>query len=290
MWCHNEFKGAERNKICRNQFRCGYEYLTLLASIAILAGCSKDDPFSGLESAFGPKLKTVTYYIQTNQGDFRPGEKIEFSYVGGQLISETQSEYDVTTKSFDFFSTTTYTYDADKLVRIEKQITGSSTKVITRYEYQNDKISRILVDDGVDTDATVKYLQADTVEVFYNYSNGRFFTYRFKTKGDNIVYEQTRNESNQVSSETMNEYDSFKNPFKLLGYTDLLFSNYSVNNKVKISASYYSDAFPTSVPAAFDYEYNNLKYPTTLITTYKSTGSSGATGKSRTVFEYAGVD
>ncbi len=262
------------------------KYLIILAAVTLFAGCSSNDPLTGLDAAFGPKLKTVNYYIQTSQGDFRPGEKIEYTYTAGRLVSETQSEYDVTTKSFDIFSTTTYSYQNDKPASVQKQIIGSDTKTIIRYEYQNDRISRILVDDVVDTEVTVKYLAGDTVEALYNHSNGRFFVYRFKTKDGNIVYEQTRNESSQLSSETKYEYDSFKNPFKLLGYTDFLFSNYSANNKIKMSTFYYSDAFPTSVPITYDYSYNDLKYPTTLTTTFKSTGSSGATGKTKTTFEY----
>jgi hypothetical protein len=257
------------------------KYIVVVAAFLMVNACSKDP---GLDDAF-TRLKSVTYYLQSSNGDFRQGEKIEYTYLSGKLDLEIQSEYDVTTQTFKLFSTTNYIYKDGKVDAIVKQISGLPNKVTTRYEYNGGKVSRIIRDDEVDTDATIKYLAGDTVAILYSFSNGRFFNYRFKSKNENVVYEQTFDEDRQLTSETSTDYDSRKNPFRLLGYTDLLFSNYSANNKIKTVASYYGGAFPTLTPVSYEYEYNSLNYPISQITTYKSSGS-GAMGKSKTVFEY----
>ena len=221
------------------------KYFYRLVVIAVLAACSKNDPLLDADHVFDTKLKSATTYLQASNGSFTPGEMTEFIYVAGKLNLEMQSQYDVMTGTYSLFSTATYSYNKDGLVdKIEKQFAGYLNKAITRYEYTGGKVSRITRDDEVDTEATIKYLSADTVEVLYKFSNGRFFTYKFKTKNDNIIFERTIDDSNKVISETSTEFNNFSNPMKLLGYTDLLFGYYSTNNKTKVSAAYFG-SFPT---------------------------------------------
>ncbi len=284
------FNDSQATKVAGFSLHAFMKYFYLLAVIAAFAACSKNDPFPEADTVFGPKLKSITTYLQAANGSFAPGEMTEYYYTAGKLNLEKQSQYDVMTGTYSLFSVATYFYNKDGFVdKIEKQFAGYPNQTITRYEYTGGKVSRITRDDEVDTDAAIKYHAADTVEVLYTLSNGRFFTYKFKTKDDNIIFERTIDDSNKVTSETTTEFDNFKNPMKLLGYTDLLFGYYSTNNKTKVSAAYFG-SFPTSTPVAYEYEYNEAGYPTTQVTTYKSNGGSGTTGKSKIAYEYSGIN
>src|SRR6478736_2345582 len=256
----------------------------LLLSIITLAlsSCNESAPAPSQS-----KLKSVTSYIQDQSGEFRPGEKTVYTYsVTGLLETSEQLQYDTQDKQFHHFSTDTYTYNNGLLARIDKNILDWTKKTTTRYEYANGKISSITNEDELTTTATVHELASDTIEVFYQFSNGRSLTYKFYAKSKNITYEKTIGDDLQLASVSKHEYDNFNNPYSLLGYTDLFFTNYSANNKITSTSNYYSLAFPQSTPIAYEYEYNSLNFPTQQITTYKSTGSSGRLMKSKTVFEY----
>ncbi len=254
-----------------------------LPILVLLIGCAKNnDPV-----ATRPLLKSYMTSFQNQSGGFRPGEKIEYYYSpAGTLVKEKQSEYDSEAKVFVHFSTSNYSYSQGKLISIDKIIEGSPDKIVTTYEYANNQIVKIKVDDNVDMEATIQYLAGNRVEILYSFSNGRFFTYHFTSNNDNKEFEQTLNELQQVSSEITHQYDNKKNPFILLGYTDVFFSNSSVNNRIKTTSNYISDAFPQSVPVSYVYDYNSSDFPTQQITTYKSTGGSGTTNLSKTEFEY----
>lgn len=209
-----------------------------------------------------------------------------FYSTSGLLIREEQFQYDITNDSYFQFSTTAYSYDGKNLFKIEKTILSSSQKIITTYEYVNNKVIKITEDNDVDTEATIQYLSGNRVEIVYMHSNNRWFTYRFTLNNNNKEFEQTLGEDSQVASEVTHAYDGGKNPLTLLGYTDLFFANISVNNRIKTSSEYYSGAFPQSIPVSYAYEYNALNYPTQQITTYQSLGTPEVTSQIKVMYEY----
>jgi hypothetical protein len=251
--------------------------------LSIMIGCSDDNT----PATNGPKLKSITTHLQTQSGEFRPAEKVEYFYsFTGKLIRREQSQYDVTTKAYFPFSTTTYTYTNGNLSKEELNILSGSKKIVTTYEYTDNRATKITEDNDVDTEASIQYLSNNSVEIIYRHSNNRWFTYRFTLNHNNKEFEQTLGENSQVNSEVTHEYDNGKNPLTLLGYTDLFFTNISTNNRVKTSSEYYSGAFPQSTPVSYTYEYNELNYPTQQTTTYQSLGNPTATSQIKTTYEY----
>ncbi|MEJ0056398.1 MAG: hypothetical protein WDN75_12540 [Bacteroidota bacterium] len=256
----------------------------LFTLLVVLASCRGDnDPVPST----GTQLKSRTSFLLNSKNEFRPAEKVEYFYSPqGKLVREEQSQYDIFTKQFYDFSVTKYSYEQNRLITIEKSINSTPHRTITYYEYAGDRISRIKVDNDIDTQADIHYLEDNRVEIVYTNSNGTSFIYRFTIKENNISLEQTFTTDERVSSEVTHEFDNRKNPFTLLGYTDLFFSNFSANNKIKTDSQYFSEAFPQSVPVSYEYQYNEMNYPTEQITVYKSTGTSGITSKAKTIFEY----
>jgi hypothetical protein len=228
------------------------QILPALLSFVLLAGCT-DNSLTPAQ----PKLKSVTSYIQDQKGEFRPGEKTVYTYSSGQLESSEQLQYDTQTKEFYHFSTDTYVYLNNKLTSNTKAIQDIPLKKTTRYEYENGKVSKITSEDNLTTTAVIRYLKSDSIEVFYQVSNGRSFTYKFAVANGSITYEKTIGDDLQLASESNHEYDSSNNPYQLLGYTDMFFLNFSAHNKIKSSSQYYSLAFPQLIPVAYDYEYNS---------------------------------
>ena len=259
------------------------KHLLPLLAVLFLISCNKnDDPV-----AHGPLLKSYTIFFQNQSGEFRPAEKIEYSYdLKGALIKTDQSQYDIESKSFNLFSTSNFVYDHGRLVTIDKALIDYPQKSITRYEYFNGRVSRIVLDEEIDTEAKIGYLADNQVEITYTSSNGRWFTYRFTTTNNNKEIERTFGEDLEIDSEIIHEYDNRKNPFSLLGYDDFFFENASANNRIKTTSKYFGGSYPQSVPVSYEYQYNELNYPTQKITTYKSLGQSGATSQLKTVFEY----
>ena len=250
--------------------------------IVALMGCSDDDPV-----ATGPKLKSVTTYLLNSSGQFRPGEKTEYQYAANQkLIKDTQWQYDIADKAYYLFSTSDYSYSGGRLVRIEKKI-DQSDKIITTFEYENGRVSKIKEDNesSVDTEAVITYLPDDRVEITYTQSNGRWFVYRFTFTNGNKIFEQVMGDDEQLSSEVTHEFDSGKNPLALLGYTDLFFTTVSANNKIKTESNFIKAPYPQSTPVSYSYEYTESGYPSQQITTYQSLGASYTT-RVKVVYEY----
>jgi hypothetical protein len=258
--------------------------VSVLVLLSIVIGCSDDD---NAPTANGPRLKSVITHLQTQSGEFRPGEKVEYFYSdAGVLTRREQSQYDVTTKAYFPFSTTTYFYKNGNLYKEEQNIFSGSKKIVTTYEYTGNKVIRIIEDNDVDTEASIQYLSGNRVEVVYRHSNNRWFTYRFTLNHNNKEFEQILGEDSQVNSEVTHEYDTGKNPLTLLGYTDLFFTNISANNRVKTSSEYYSGAFPQSTPVSYTYEYNEQNYPTQQITTYQSLSTPAVINQIKVTYEY----
>jgi len=261
------------------------KYFALLTSLALFVACESDDDPDAV-SHNEHKLKSVTSYFDTSFG-YKPGDSTVYSYNNvGQLIAQKYFTYEIVEEEFQLFSIDEFTYDNKKLVKILHEIVVPNGHTsTTTYEYQGDKIKQILLDDDIDTEATLSYPHKDTIEIKYRFNNGREFLYRFSTVDHNISFEETY-DGETLASETINEFDNKLNPYSLLGYTDIFFTNFSKNNKTKTTSEYYAIGFPNSVPSDYHYEYNDHNLPTEQITTYETYPDGNFSGRSKTIFEY----
>lgn len=260
-------------------------YLNLIFLAAVVVACdSADEP---VKSEPATKLQSVTRSFQDQDGSFELSDKNVYTYAAnGDLIKDENYVYDATEEEFILFSTSSFAYADGRLSTITKFIDNNLYEVIS-YTYSGNVLSKIRVDkeDNVDTQATIEYA-SDTVQVFYSQSNGRSFTYRFSLTDDNIDFEKTIDDENRVSSKISNEFDAGINPFNLLGYTDVFFTNYSKNNKVKIESEYFTDQ-PQVVPVSLEYDYNPKNLPTKQIITYKNYPGGEHTSKAEIIYEYS---
>jgi hypothetical protein len=234
-----------------------------------------------------PRLASVTSYFEHAANDFRASDRTTFSYdINGRLVEKSYFTFDVIENEFVLFSVSTFTFSGNQLQKIVESVAGTSLIKTTTFQYSGEKLMEVYIDDEVDTDVMIGYPEENVTEVLYVHSNGRHFKYRFTSPGENIVSEQTFDESGQLSSEITNEFDSGKNPLNLLGYSDPFFSNFSVNNKTKTESAYYSSAFPTMVPTSYEYVYNDEKLPTQQLTRYKSYPNGQTVRHLKKVFDY----
>jgi hypothetical protein len=233
-----------------------------------------------------PKLYSVTWHFQDQGGEFRPAERTVYSYSGSKLVKTEQSWYDVQEEAYHLHSTSTFVYRLNRLDRIEQRLADNEREVVTHYEYKDGRVTKMTLEDNIRTEAHVQYLEGDTLKVLYQHSNGRSFTYKFSAAQNNIEYEQTRDDGQRLASEIYHEYDQGINPYSLLGYTDLFFTNYSANNKTKTASAYYAIGFPQSVPTSYTYEYNDQNLPVKQHITYKSYPTGDRTTYALVVFEY----
>jgi hypothetical protein len=258
-------------------------YFSLLALLAIFSACENHDIKPQVKHS---RLKSVTSSFEYEEGNFQPSSQTVFVYDSdGKLSQKLYYTYDVVADNFSLFSTANFTFNGDQLEKIVETIGTSQTKTTT-FEYANDQLTEIDIDDEVDTHAVLQYLENDVIEILYTHSNGRSFRYRISFPNKNIVTEQTFDDSGNLSSEIVNEFDSGINPLSLLGYDDPFFSNFSPNNKIKSQSEYYSSAFPQLVPVDYEYIYNEKNLPTQQITAYKSYPNGQTTRHMKNVFEY----
>ena len=258
--------------------------IVLFSTLILLAACVSHDLEPQLQT---PRLTSITSYFEQATNDFRPSDKITFSYdVTGRLAEKAYFTFDVIENEFALFSVSTFTFNGNQLQKIVEHIAGTSQTKTTTFQYSGEKLMEVHIDDEVDTDVMIGYPEDHVTEVLYVHSNGRHFKYRFTSPGENIVSEQTFDESGQLSSEITNEFDSGKNPLNLLGYNDPFFSNFSVNNKIKTESEYYSSAFPQMVPTSYEYVYNEKNLPTQQLTVYKSYPNGQTFRHLKKVFDY----
>jgi hypothetical protein len=257
-------------------------YLFLLSVIALISCDSDDEPDPVIE---GTKLKSITVNISNNSGGFSAGSRTVFDYTSsGHLSQQKYYYFDSMIKDYVLSTTATFTYDDGHVSKISEVNAESGHVVTTTYTYAQGKPSKIDIDDGIDTEITISY-QGDTIQALYEKSNGRFFTYRFSTTGNNIGFERTIDDSNVVSSKVSNEFDSGLNPYALLQFIDPLFTNFSRNNKIRTTSQYFTHQ-PQAVASSYEYEYNGENLPVKQITTYTSYPNGDLVGKAETLFEY----
>lgn len=264
-----------------------FNFLPVLFMAVVFIGCNNDDDIAPETPipVLGPKLTSATTHFLGKNG-FRPADKNEYTYDEyGRLSVKEYSSYDILSQKFNLISVTRFTYASNKLKTMDEIISGVQRQ-ITQYTYTGDKLTKMVRNgESITTEVTIQYLPGDTIQAFYQHSNGRSFTYVFHAPQGNIRYEKTINDSHALSSVVTNEFDGHINPYSLLGYTDILFSNLSKSNKIKTESAYYTN-LPNSVPTTYDYTYNDDGLPLVQTTIYKSYPDQDVETKMMVVFEY----
>jgi hypothetical protein len=254
----------------------------LITLLAIFSACENHDINPVAEPQ---QLESVTSYFEHETDNFEPASKTVFAYKNNKLSQKLYYTYDIIENDFALFSTSNFTFSGDGLVKIVETIGTSLTKTTT-FEYAAGQLTAIHIDDEIDTEIAITYMENNVMEAVYSFSNGRSFKYRISSSGQNIVTEQTFDDGGSLASEVTNEFDTGINPYNRLGYYDPFFSNFSKNNKVTTESEYYSLAFPQLVPVAYEYIYNEKNLPTQQIITYKPYPNGANSRHLKNVFEY----
>jgi len=122
------------------------------------------------------------------------------------------------------------------------------------------------------------------LNIDYLFSNGQSMEYTMKYRNQNKI-SYTARSSTGAGGVGAYEYDSNINPYYLMQYPDLYFSNTSKNNKI-IEQTGSVGGFPVAVPYKMEYEYDVDGYPTVLYTSYKGYTTGEHLYRTKKVFQY----
>lgn len=132
-----------------------------------------------------------------------------------------------------------------------------------------DKITEINLNSGVTTTLLITNDTDNNVRIAFTFSNGGAFLYEYETRHKNIVNDKTTKGS-QLCNKGVYTFDKNINPFLHLGYLDVQFRKWTVNNKVTEHVDHLACAFPTLIPVSYEYTYDQDGYPIKQITSYRS--------------------
>jgi hypothetical protein len=225
-----------------------------------------------------PKLKSVTKSMETDvEGEvvLVPYAREEFIWTDNVLGEIRDAEYDNGTQSFVPARRYFLEYENGRVVSISGyQVSTDQHFIETTYEYfPNGNVQRIVEENwgsGVNTEANFTYDYASQhVTVNYTHSNGQSLSYRIGLDLKNITWDQTKKGST-VCSEGSYTFDKGINPFRHLGYVDILLGNFSINNKIDEDVEYISCAFPDLTVLSYQYTYGDNGLPESKSTLYSN--------------------
>jgi hypothetical protein len=251
---------------------------------ALLVACVEENPF--------PQTPLLSYYIDSFQIpglEFEPKSKVVYEYNDARRLERYRFYgYNPATDQFDEQRSFSFSYEDNKVKKIEGVLVNATTPYVTyTYVYNNDgsvaSINEVNTDAGTSSQANFAYGPGHLVKVSYAYSNGSSFEYEYTFESGNILSDKTTRGS-QLCSDGIYTYDQGENPFSSLGYVDYLLTNISGNNRLTETVNYVGCAFPSIVPESYTYEYDEQGFPLTSTTHYKSSGNSSP--KSERTFFY----
>lgn len=228
--------------------------------------------------------RKIAYYVNSiertdpNQGGktyLDPQTSVEYEYrADGKVNKMKIYDYVDSLKMFKEQRYFQFEYTDGKVSKLSGYHIGHVAPFIQDlYTYMNGKVSRIQEVNyaaGVTTDLTIGYfLSQGFITASYVSSNGQSFAYQFDYENRNVKSDKTSRMGILCSSGNYT-YDKNINPLAHLGYTDFLFRNFSANNKTSESIVYSGCAFPSLIPEAYVYLYDEEGYPTKQKTIYKS--------------------
>jgi hypothetical protein len=229
-----------------------------------------------------PTLKSVIRSFDTSVNgtvEMLPYSKEEFEWVDGQLTAIKDYEYDIETEQFLFKRYFSLIYENDRVVKMNGfQVSDDELYIETTYEYYpNGNVSQIRElnhGTGITSEANITYnYEAQKATVQYVHSNGQSLTYEFAMAWKNLVSDKTTKGAT-ICSEGEYGFDKNINPYYHLGYTDLLMTNLSINNKMSDDVDYKACAFPDITVLSHEFSYDNHGLPLSRTSTY-SNGMKG---------------
>jgi hypothetical protein len=251
--------------------------LTLFTAL-VLSSCHSDDPSVKAKNNTPGQMK-LDYYIESFEipgAPSKPQTRVHYEYDNaGNLSRYTVYTYNDTLAVFEPQRHFVFNYLDGKVDKIQAFPANSGTPNL-KYQYQylpDARVSKITennISAGVNSEANFSYNETnDTIRVSYTYSNGGSFQYEVRYDHENVKSDKTTHGA-ELCSDGSYTYDQHSNPFKDLGYVDYLLINLSANNKLTENVNYVACAFPSLVPEAYEYEYNEDGYPSVATTYYKS--------------------
>jgi hypothetical protein len=227
-----------------------------------------------------PKLTRVIKKMQQLPGgEFLPYRKTEYEWEDGKVSRILDYEYNAETESFFLSRHSSLTYSENRVVKMSGYHADNNELYIeTLYEYNaSGNISRIKESNseaGVNTEVNLTWdYPHQSAKAVFEFSNGEGFIYDFSLTEKNISADKTR-EGSSVCNEGSYEFDRNINPYRHLGYVDLLLGNISINNKTSEDVQYLACSFPQVVVESYDYTYAESGYPLSG-TAHYSNGADG---------------
>ncbi|HEV8514779.1 MAG TPA: hypothetical protein VGQ59_15955 [Cyclobacteriaceae bacterium] len=240
------------------------------------------------------KAKKLLSYVTSmevndaNSGKvYQPQSRESFTYDGDLIQYIHHETYNLQTLQFEETSLDALSYNGKKVSKIVTTLNGQP---YAEYRYEYGVVNKIFETLHFDNDLvwTVTFTNnydSSKVSVDYSLSNGNSFSYGFDVSYKNIVSDKTI-QSSQVCNQGNYTYDKNINPFRHLGYVDFNLQNWSANNKLTEHVDYLACGFPSLIPLASIYTYDQDGYPIKKITKYKSGGNQNSAYHTSVDFTY----
>ncbi|HZY78750.1 MAG TPA: hypothetical protein VFE50_04455, partial [Cyclobacteriaceae bacterium] len=204
----------------------------------------------------------------------------------GKIALIKSSTWNRETQSYFDNSRLEFRYQGGRVMKIETYMAGESG-VYSEDNYTYDAngyathIQHKVPGTGINTDVDLSYQYTDrVVKASYKLSNGNGFEYEMVIKNGSLKTDKSTR-GGQLCSDGTFTYDKGVNPLKHLGYTDYLLRNYSISNRLTEDVNYVGCAFPSLIPDAYDYVYDQDGYPLRATTIYR-----GSTAKTQIDYTY----
>jgi len=202
---------------------------------------------------------------------YQPQSRESYAYNGDQLQYIHHETYNPQTLQFEETSVDAFSYESKKVSKI---ITTLNGQLYAEYRYEYGLENKIMEtlhfnNDLVWTVTFTNNFDSSNVHVNYDLSNGRSFFYQFDVQYKNIARDKTV-QSDELCNQGSYTYDKNINPFRHLGYVDFNLQNWSSNNKLTEHVNYLACSFPSLIPLAYYYTYDQDGYPLKKFTKYKS--------------------
>jgi hypothetical protein len=209
------------------------------------------------------KLTSVTRSYE-NTGVMVPAMKDTYEWADHRLTKIRGFEYNAESQSFTEMRHFDAAYSNNKITSLTGYLTGNTNPyIVTSYTYlPNGNLSQIKeVNSGAGISNTVDLTYSSgKVMATFTAHNGNSFEYEFVYQLKNIVSDKTTKGGTTCNIGSY-DFDKNINPFRHLGYMDLLLTYFSINNKISDDVVYSACSFPEIVIESYEHEYNDHGYP-----------------------------
>jgi hypothetical protein len=233
------------------------------------------------------RLKAETTFTMLAEGS-RLESHVDYIYnEDGRLSRRDFFHFNHETDEWVLQLITWYEYKNGRLDNVKRTTEGTLLDTQQYFYEANGRISKI-VQSGLNGTQEATWLYdsqtGDFKGIKYSFDNGLYFTYFYEFQNGNIVASYSGAGNTSGSSSDQKHYDSFINPYYLLGITDYFLQQSSKNN-VNSETHSYAGNFPIYVPGQYTYSYQN-GYPVEKEVKYVGYLNPSASYTAKTVYEY----